>query len=209
MTKKFVPDYSLSRIDAQDDYIYWAYLFFYKSDNLPFSRFYKLKGGQTPPVNLPNLSAKDLEKLNYLYYEGFFIYKVLMCSWEEFLLAITTNKSVYPSYRQTKANYCSGQWYWTHGVDFREKLSYQRKPNHQKKQIGEKEASKKSWREKKGFDKDYRHQNKSCYGKRKSIAKKFSNRAYRRMEKKLIHTGQYDLLSSKKDKSFFDPWDWD
>lgn len=209
MTKKFVPDCSLSDLDAQDDYIYWAYLYFYQTDNLPFPRFYKLTNGRVPPANFRNLSTNALEKLKFLYKEGFFIYKVLKCSWEEFLLAITINRSVYPSYRDSKKSYRGGRWYWDHGVEFREKLSYQKRPHHQKKELTEKESFNKSWREQKGFNKDYRKQNRSLYGKRKTNAKKFSNRTYRRIEKRLIQSGQYDLLSSQKDKSIFDPWDWD
>lgn len=99
-----------------------------------------------------------------------------------------------------------GWWYHRHGTDFRKPLHYQRKSHHQKKVLSSEQLARKEWRQKKGFGLDRKR---SVYGQRKKVAKRISNRSYRAWVRNALAHENYDALSRKSSKDFFDPWFWD
>lgn len=153
----------------------------------------------TEPV-YNNLSEAQKEQfLSHLYKEGQ-IYGLILMDFNQFKSIINRRRSNRWSHRQE-------YWFTDHGVDFRERMSYGRRPHHQKKVLSEVERSRREWREKKGFNRD--RIRRYWYGSRKKWAKKFSNRSHRAMERELLQRADWDLFLDGIPKNLFDPWDWD
>lgn len=206
MTKnKFVPDFTLTSQEGQDQFIYWAYNVFHKVSPDEYSNPYYM-GWMVGPrhrFSKDKIPQKDILFLQELYREGFFVYQVLFCSFDEFLFAITQKRGAYPLKLRREF------WYTLHHTDFRKPLKYQKQSHHKPKEDNDLSKSKREWREKKGFDKDYRRQNRSWAGGRKTAAKRTSNRCYRRWEAQTLSKGNYDDFYQSKDRHFFNERDWD
>jgi len=92
-------------------------------------------------------------------------------------------------------------WYDCHGVGFREKIGLRVTA---KKEVSADELQRREWKRKKS---KYKRPRWSCG--HKTWAKHYSNRCFRRYERREIQKGRYDNLFMSKRKDYFDPWDWD
>lgn len=208
MNKFFKTDLSLSQKENQDAYIFYSYCKIFKQDSAtPFQPWWNNFHKNNDILSSLSNSTKGL--FLHLYYEGKEVYQVLNCTIEDFHNAIFFQKSVYPGHLEYRSKRRQPYWYNRHGTDFRKPQKYVRNHDHKPKEVTQAQSNKAAWREEKGFDKDYRKQNNSPYGNRKTFAKKVSNHCFRRREKELIRSEQYDKLFSTKDRTYFDPWDWD
>lgn len=100
-----------------------------------------------------------------------------------------------------------GQWFYTHGVEFRERMSYSKKSHHKKKELNEKELSRKEWRDQKQFLRDKAKSN--MWGSRKRWAKKWSNKYHRQHVRQCLSQCRYDDLTALLEKIFKDSWMYD
>lgn len=212
MTKHFTLDHSLSEKELQNSFIYWAYCILFRAEQpdiiSQYSGYYNPRYRLKANHYAHRLDNDQKSKIIELYDEGFFVFKVLSCSFEDFSIALTHRKSFYPNYLEQKAHQ-SSFYFDKHGTYYRQGPKYVRREGQLEKVLSESEVAKFSWREEKGFDRDYRRQNRSPYGRHKTNAKKNSNRCYRRHTNKLIKKGEYDQFYKTKDRHFFNPWDWD
>jgi hypothetical protein len=102
------------------------------------------------------------------------------------------------------------RWYWGGGWVkagyFRGPRSYVRNVAHQPKVLSETEQARRDWREKKQFNRDRA----GLWGtrSRKKWAKLYSNRSFRRHQKRCIYSENYEALGAEY-ADWFDPWDWD
>lgn len=140
--------------------------------------------------------------LQHLYKEGQTFGLILM-DFNGFKSIMTRNNRG----RGRRWGYRQEYWYTDHGVEFRERMSYGRRPHHKKKVLDETEIRRREWRETKGFNRD--RQRKYYYGSRKKYAKKISNRSHRAMERQLLARQDWDLFIDGVPKDLFDPWMWD
>jgi hypothetical protein len=153
--------------------------------------------------------AEENALLSRLYKEGR-LAKKLRIIYEDFKYAILHTSGKLGDYRPSKKRWgCRGNktyWYDDHGVGYRQKMKYQKKEHHQKKELSEADVSHQEWRERKGFDID--HQKTHWWsGTRKTEAKNLSNRWNRRQEKRAIHNEDYDSFLIQK--QIHDSWLWD
>jgi hypothetical protein len=146
----------------------------------------------------PNyLDKKEfVEPLNDLYIEGFYIYQTLKCSFSEFRQAL-----LFGNHLLSSQNY-----YIPYRRPDKSGGKYTKQPHHQKKTISEKEQSRLDWREKKGFTRDYRRQNRSFRGRCKKIRKIIDNKQHRAWERNCLAHEQFDELYNGKNKIIFNAW---
>jgi hypothetical protein len=200
----FKPNLALSHSGNQSAFIKYAHA---KLFNLsPKQQYYSKPDSYNKEFYNPSwqsaikLSPNQLEHVKVLYREGFFVYKVLHCSFTEFLFQITARRTFHRS----------SYWYTQHGTNFRHPLKYQRGINHKEKTLTKSDQYNQDWRENKGFDRDYRRQNRSQMGgPRKTWSKIRSNRSYRRHIKQKIQSQKYEDIESNQDMTYFNSYDWD
>ena len=177
-------------------------------ERVEFFWFWSKEQMITGDVHFGDLSADQKTLfLNHLYKEGK-LFHIVEVDFNEFQsrLASFFNRNHRGGRRYRR--FPDGQWYYRHGnIDFRERMSYGRRPHHQKKVLSEQEVSRREWRDNKGFNRD--RQKAYWYGSRKKWAKHFSNRSHRAMERQMIHRQLWDRFINGVPKDIFDPWDWD
>ena len=145
----------------------------------------------------------DEQLVSHMFKEGK-IYQIIQISFDDFKTRVLRK---HKNLREGRRYYRSSfSWYSYHGVDFREPLAYVRRDHHVKKELSEKEVSRRDWRESKGFNRDRRRPH---WTSRRTYAKHISNRMHRAHTKACLQKERYDDLTSFLDKNFKDKWLFD
>lgn len=163
---------------SEQDYLKWSKL--YLRYRHPHSSFiYSFNSGQSESATIEWLFkyGKDLQLLTATYdqFRGF------LYDWMFYV-----EPYVYRKQRWRRTEY----WYTDHGTDFREKLSYTRRPEHSKKELSPKEQNRREWREHKGVERDKaRNGNRWGYDR---VDKEQHNRYVRRYNKSHCKAGLHE-----------------
>ena len=197
----FTIDNSLSPEELEEAYVRFAYKKLFQVP-FPTDRYWAGRN--------KSISNTQKETLIHLYTDGFFVFRVLKMAFDQFEMILIHNKSY--KYIPTRPlfylqEYNGEIFYYNNSNPFRKRLKYIKN----EATISEKEVdtNKLDWRLKKGFSRDYHRQHRSPNGSRKTISKRSANRANRRWENQMIQQDNFEAIDSKKDRYFYDPWDWD
>jgi hypothetical protein len=146
------------------------------------------------------------------YFEGRYVYQALNMSFKDFAdylirgIPSSLYYAVKPLPRRSKWYYRGVQYVLDRDNGFRQKIKYQRKKTHCKKERSEEYVAKQEWRKKKGIDKDNQKANYRRTGIPKWM-KRHCHKMHRQMQRECIYRENYDKLPTcKTDKSIFDPW---
>jgi len=149
-------------------------------------------------------TAAGAGEINWLYKYGR-DYFVLTCTHAQFEAYILGQLYYRGPWYYTKSHWKRREyWYTAHGVDHRQRMGY--RGGAEKKQLSEKEISRREWRERKGFRRD-KAKGRGWYGgNRKNWAKASSNRGERRYVRQRLQQGKEVTLTHRW---WADPWMWD
>jgi len=162
------PDYTPRwSVEAQNKFMVWAYEYYTGMYGHPATDRYSLtvKWYADPNNTVQFIPPKPRkETLSWLYKLGRDTCK-LNCSYQQFANGILHRVAPYPNYYGTYHRRIKYYWrgykydeskpytyYWI--AEYRQKVGYQKKEHHSKKEISEKELNRSEWRERKGFAKD-------------------------------------------------------
>lgn len=197
----FTIEKSLSFTQRQNDFIRYAHWKVYNHNIPEYYSYFPFPGANA----YERLSTDQKAQVDSLYTEGFFVLKVLQMSFQDFILSLTEAKSFNPAHLayEARRDVIRHQNY----LDFRQSSRYVKRPHHKVKELSEEEIAKNNWRKKKGFNK--KRIEKSPYGSSKHLAKKASNKSYRRWVNQRIKDEDFDAFYQTKDIHFFNDRDWD
>jgi len=187
-------------------FINWAYRYYHriKTGNSSYSIALRpwVQHGYVPRERLAQTAAR-LFKVGRLHH-------VLDVNFETFWRRIDPEGWVTPrdaySHKVHKRPSAYKDFYPRDGAHFRQKVPLRVV---EKKVVSEKEQSRRDWREKKGVNRDKANHGWRYGTGRKTWAKQYSNKCFRRYESQMLHHERYEDLFMGKRKDYFDPWDWD